>query len=101
MGNGLVEQRKRLSLVVERVNGGLQQTAVGFDPGCAFTEQGFGIAAIPLQDDVTRAFRRSLLVLVGLAFCGVGWLGLTQPKTLMDPIGVPLTDLRTLNELEG
>ena len=40
-----------------------------------------------------------VLVLIGVAFCGVGWTGLTRPDVLMEPVGIVLTDRRTLNEV--
>jgi len=39
------------------------------------------------------------LLVIGLVFCGVGWLGLTRPDALMAPVGIVLDDLRVRNEV--
>jgi hypothetical protein len=52
-----------------------------------------------MRRDVNTRAGMVVLVLIGLVFCGIGWMGLTRPDVLMEPVGIALTDKRTLNEV--
>jgi Domain of unknown function (DUF4345) len=52
-----------------------------------------------MRRDVNTRAGMIVLVLIGLVFCGVGWTGLTRPDVLMEPVGIALSDRRSLNEV--